>query len=56
MGFAWGKMCAPFMAVRTRKEGVRERADIFFLKHDSSICCFSMMDQVRLCAVWPTVK
>ena len=37
------------------------RPDILSLKHDSSIfressnpvCCFSMMEQVRLCAVWP---
>ena len=36
-------------------------ADILFLKHESSIfrqsyypvCGFSMMEQVRLCAVWP---
>ena len=36
--------------------------DNLFLKHDSSIfrqssnpvCGFSMMEQVRLCAVWPT--
>ena len=36
--------------------------NILFLKHDSSIfrqssnpvCGFSMMEQVRLCAVWPT--
>ena len=36
--------------------------DIIFQKHDSSIfrppsnpvCSFSMMAQVRLCAVWPT--
>ena len=38
----------------------RFRPDILFLKHDSSIlressnpvCGFSMMEQVRLCAVW----
>ena len=37
-------------------------ADIIFLKHDSGIlrqlsnpvCGFSMMEQVRLCAVWST--
>ena len=37
-------------------------SDILFLKHDRSIlrqssnpiCGFSMMGQVRLCAVWPT--
>ena len=37
------------------------RIDILFLKHDSSIfrqstysvCGFSMIEQVRLCAVWP---
>ena len=36
--------------------------DFFFLKHDRGIlrqssnpvCGFSMMEQVRLCAVWPT--
>ena len=39
-----------------------QRADILFLKHACSIlrqssnpvCGFSMMEQVRLCAVWPT--
>ena len=39
-----------------------DRSDILFLKHGSSIliqssnpvCGFSMLEQVRLCAVWPT--
>ena len=38
--------------------------DVLFLKHDSSIlrqssnpvCGFSMMEQARLCAVWPTER
>ena len=38
------------------KTGPR-RPDIIFVKHDSSIvrpvCGYSMMEQVRLCAVWP---
>ena len=40
----------------------RLQADILFLKHDSStlrqssnsVCGFPMMEQVRLCAGWPT--
>ena len=53
---------------RQEEEGGRDferrrcRSDILFLKHDSSIfrqssnpvCGFSMMEQVRLCCVWPT--
>ena len=43
------------------KIGPRVNAEILFLKHESSIfrqlcnpvCGFSMMEQVRLCAVWP---
>ena len=42
-------------------KGMREGADIIFLKYDSSIfrqssnpvCGFSTMEQVRLCDVWP---
>ena len=41
---------------------IRIRTDVLFLKHESrilrqssnTVCGFSMMGQLRLCAVWPT--
>ena len=46
---------------RAASECMHCKADILFLKHESNIlghssnpvCGFSMMQQVRLCAVWP---
>ena len=46
---------------KTMTRATRLRTDILLLKHDSrilgqssnSVCGFSMMEQVMLCAVWP---
>ena len=50
------------MTLRPKAHNAHARPDFLFLKHDSSflrqaynpVCGFSMMEQVRLCAVWPT--
>ena len=68
--FSWTTLYRAWMSdergrVEVRLESLGDiaprKADILFLKHDSSIfrqssnpvCGFSMMEQVRLCAVWP---
>ena len=53
VGGQWHHVCMAFEAAK---------ADILFLKHacsilrhsSNSVCGFSMMEQVLLCALWPT--